>query len=74
GLVFLWLSVASFAVAAAGGRLLHGVPARFTIGGGLLLISAGQFSTAFLDASSTASALVPGLVLMGVGTGLVSPG
>ncbi|MBT2409468.1 MFS transporter [Streptomyces sp. ISL-12] len=74
GLVFLWLSLASFAVAAAGGRLLHGVPARFTIGGGLLLISAGQFSTAFLDASSTASALVPGLLLVGVGTGLVSPG
>ncbi|CAL9378739.1 Multidrug resistance protein Stp [Streptomyces sp. enrichment culture] len=74
GLVFLWLSLASFVVAAAGGRLLHGVPARFTIGGGLLLISAGQFSTAFLDASSTASALVPGLLLTGVGTGLVSPG
>ncbi|MFF5104208.1 MFS transporter [Streptomyces sp. NPDC000134] len=74
GLVFLWLSLASFVVAAAGGRLLHGVPARFTIGGGLLLIAAGQFCMAFLDASATASALVPGLLLVGVGTGLVSPG
>ncbi|MGP2437294.1 MFS transporter [Streptomyces sp. JW3] len=74
GLVFLWLSLASFTVAAAGGRLLHGVPARFTIGGGLLLIAAGQYCTAFLDAGSTASALVPGLLLVGVGTGLVSPG
>ncbi|WP_432081945.1 MFS transporter [Streptomyces sp. WAC 04229] len=74
GLVFVWLSLASFVVAAAGGRLLHGVPARFTIGGGLLLIAAGQFAMAFLDASSGASALVPGLLLVGVGTGLVSPG
>ncbi|MFC8880235.1 MFS transporter, partial [Streptomyces ardesiacus] len=74
GLVFVWLSLASFVVAAAGGRLLHGVPARLTIGGGLLLIAAGQFCMAFLDAGSTASALVPGLLLVGVGTGLVSPG
>ncbi|MGW3284129.1 MFS transporter [Streptomyces sp. NPDC001002] len=74
GLVFLWLSLASFVVAAAGGRLLHGVPARFTVGGGLLLIGAGQFCMAFLGAGSTASALVPGLVLAGVGTGLVAPG
>ncbi|MFJ6080991.1 MFS transporter [Streptomyces sp. NPDC092369] len=74
GLVFLWLSLASFVVAAAGGRLLHGVPARFTVGGGLLVIGAGQFCMAFLGAASTASALVPGLVLVGVGTGLVAPG
>ncbi|MGW1214102.1 MFS transporter [Streptomyces sp. NPDC002499] len=74
GLVFLWLSLASFVVAAAGGRLLHGVPARFTVGGGLLVIGAGQFCMAFLGAGSTASALVPGLVLVGIGTGLVAPG
>ncbi|MFF9281375.1 MFS transporter [Streptomyces griseosporeus] len=74
GVVFLWLSLASFVVAAAGGRLLHGVPARLTVGGGLLLIAAGQFCTAVLDAGSTATTLVPGLVLVGVGTGLVSPG
>ncbi|WP_320781044.1 MFS transporter [Streptomyces sp. CRN 30] len=74
GLVFVWLSLASFLVAAVGGRLLHGVPARFTIGGGLLLIAAGQYCMAFLDASSTASALVPGLLLVGAGTGLVTPG
>jgi hypothetical protein len=29
---------------------------------------------AFLGAGSTASALVPGLVLVGIGTGLVAPG
>lgn len=74
GAVFLWLSLASFVVAAVGGRLLHGVSARLTIGVGLLLIGAGQFCMAFLDAGSSASALIPGLVLVGVGTGLVSPG
>ncbi|WP_406441198.1 MFS transporter [Streptomyces sp. NBC_01613] len=74
GLVFLWMSLSAFVVAAAGGRLLHGVPARITIGGGLLLIGSGQFCMTGLDAGSTATALVPGLVLVGVGTGLVSPG
>ncbi|MDQ1049866.1 hypothetical protein QFZ76_008102 [Streptomyces sp. V4I2] len=48
--------------------------ARFTVGGGLLLIGAGQFCTAGLDADSGANTLIPGLVLVGAGTGLVSPG
>ncbi|MFJ3669246.1 MFS transporter [Streptomyces sp. NPDC090106] len=74
GLVLLWMSAAAFVVAAAGGRLLHGVPARITVGGGLVLIGVGQFCMATLDASSASGALVPGLVLVGVGTGLVSPG
>ncbi|MFC3574189.1 MFS transporter [Streptomyces yaanensis] len=74
GLVFLWLSAASFVVAAAGGRLLHGVPSRITIGGGLLLIGSGCLCQAVLDSGSTATTLVPGLLLVGVGTGLVSPG
>ena len=74
GAVFLWLSLASFTVAAAGGRLLHGVPTRITIGGGLLLIGSGQFCMTVLDAGSDASTLIPGLILVGVGTGLVSPG
>ncbi|MFJ3987454.1 MFS transporter [Streptomyces sp. NPDC090032] len=74
GLVFLTMSGASVAVAVTGGRLLHGVPARFTIGGGLVLIAAGLFCQAVLDPGSTWTALVPGLVLVGVGTGFVSPG
>ncbi|MEW2495542.1 MFS transporter [Streptomyces nodosus] len=73
GLVLLWLSAASFVVAGIGGRLLHGVPSRIPIGGGLLLIGVGCFCQAVLDAGSTASTLVPGLVLVGIGTGLVSP-
>lgn len=68
------MSVPAFVVAGVGGRLLHGVPARITVGGGLLLVGTGQFCTTVLGAESTATALVPGLVLVGVGTGLVSPG
>lgn len=74
GLVFLWMSLSAFVVAALGGRLLHGVPARLTVGGGLLLVGTGQFCMTGLDASSTASTLAPGLALIGVGTGLVAPG
>ncbi|MFF4501757.1 MFS transporter [Streptomyces sp. NPDC001401] len=74
GAVFLWMSLSAFVVAAAGGRLLHGVPTRITVGGGLLLVGSGQFCTTGLDAGSTASVLMPGLVLIGVGTGLVAPG
>ncbi|MGW1744636.1 MFS transporter [Streptomyces sp. NPDC002092] len=74
GAVFLWMSLAAFVVAAAGGRLLHGVPARITVGGGLLLVGSGQFCMTVLDAGSTASVLAPGMVLVGVGTGLAAPG
>ncbi|MGW1891334.1 MFS transporter [Streptomyces sp. NPDC002004] len=73
GLVFLPMTGASVVVAVLGGRLLHGVPARWTIGGGLLLIGAGACCQAVLDAGDTWTALVPGMVLVGVGTGLVSP-
>ncbi|MER6352324.1 MFS transporter [Streptomyces sp. NPDC001634] len=73
GLTLLPLTVAAMVVAVLVGRLLHGVPARLTIGGGLLLIGSGSFCQAVLDAGSGWTALVPGLVLVGVGTGFVSP-
>lgn len=73
GLAVLPLTGAAVVVAILGGKLLHGVPARLTIGGGLLLVSTGSFCQAVLGAGSTWTALVPGLVLVGVGTGLVSP-
>ncbi|MFG2497689.1 MFS transporter [Streptomyces sp. NPDC048441] len=73
-LVMLPLAATSFIVAAVGGRLLHGVPARLTIGVGLLLIGAGGVALAVLDAGSSWGSLVFGLSLAGIGTGLVSPG
>jgi EmrB/QacA subfamily drug resistance transporter len=73
GLTLLPLTGASVVVAILAGRLLHGVPARLTIGGGLLLIGSGAFCQAVLGAGTSWTALVPGLVLVGIGTGFVSP-
>ncbi|MFF4347147.1 MFS transporter [Streptomyces sp. NPDC001530] len=73
GLTLLPLTGASVVVAILAGKLLHGVPARLTIGGGLLLIGSGVFCQAVLDAGASWTVLVPGLVLVGIGTGLVSP-
>ncbi|EPH44472.1 putative Multidrug resistance protein stp [Streptomyces aurantiacus JA 4570] len=72
-LVLLPLAATSFVVAAVGGRLLHGAPARYVIGVGLLLIGTGCLAMAVLDAGSSWQALVPGLTLSGVGAGLVAP-
>ena len=73
GLVLVPLAVAAFAVAAVSGRAMHGVPARFTVGGGLLLIGVGGLAQAVLDAGSGWTALTPGLVIAGIGVGLVTP-
>ncbi|MCZ1002602.1 MFS transporter [Streptomyces mirabilis] len=73
GLTLLPLTGATMVVAILAGKLLHGVPARLTIGGGLLLVGSGAFCQAVLDAGTSWTVLVPGLVLVGVGTGLVSP-
>ncbi|GAX48701.1 MFS transporter [Streptomyces olivochromogenes] len=73
GLTLLPLTGATMVVAILAGKLLHGVPARLTIGGGLLLVGSGAFCQAVLDAGTSWTVLVPGLVLVGIGTGLVSP-
>ncbi|KIF02486.1 multidrug MFS transporter, partial [Streptomyces sp. RSD-27] len=74
GLALVPMSLAAFVVAAAAGRLLHGVSARLTIGGGLLLIGGGALLQAWmLDAGDSWAALVPGLALTGVGVGVSMP-
>ncbi|MFJ9630028.1 MFS transporter [Streptomyces sp. NPDC101175] len=73
GLTLLPLTGAAVVVSVLAGKLLHGAPARLTVGGGLLLIGTGCFCQAVLGAGSHWTALVPGLVLVGVGTGLVGP-
>ncbi|SEE75228.1 drug resistance transporter, EmrB/QacA subfamily [Streptomyces sp. 3213] len=74
GLTLLPLTGAAVVVSVLAGKLLHGVPSRLTVGGGLLLIGTGCFCQAVLGAGSDWTALVPGLALVGVGTGLVAPG
>ncbi|UNO38502.1 MFS transporter [Streptomyces sp. MST-110588] len=73
GLAVLPLAALSFVVAAVGGRLLHAVAPRLTIGTGLALIGAGALAQAVLDAGSSWTALLPGLLLAGCGAGLVAP-
>ncbi|MEU8032163.1 MFS transporter [Streptomyces sp. NPDC049099] len=73
GLTLLPMTVVSMLVAVLVGRLLHGVPAWLTVGGGLLLIASGTLCQAVLDAGSDWTALVPGFVLVGAGTGFVVP-
>ncbi|MFE3411425.1 MFS transporter [Streptomyces mirabilis] len=73
GLTLLPLTGATMVVAILAGKLLHGVPARLTIGGGLLLVGSGAFCQAVLDAGTSWTVLVSGLVLVGIGTGFVSP-
>ncbi|WP_369777811.1 DHA2 family efflux MFS transporter permease subunit [Streptomyces sp. R33] len=74
GLVLVPLSLAAFAVSAVAGRLLHGAPARLTIGGGLLLIGSGALLQAWMtDAGDGWQALVPGLVVTGFGVGMATP-
>ncbi|WP_344502363.1 MFS transporter [Dactylosporangium maewongense] len=67
------MSIASFVVAALGGRLLQRIAPRWTVGIGLLLIAAGDLLQARLTASSPATALIPGLVVAGVGVAAVLP-
>lgn len=74
GLTMLPMSLAAFVVAAVTGKLMHGAPARLTIGGGLFLIGAGALLQGWmLDAGDGWTALVAGLAVTGVGVGMISP-
>ncbi len=73
GLVLLPSACTAFVVSAAGGRFLHGMAARWPIGGGLVLIGAGSLLRTGLTASSGWVSLMAGLVVSGVGVGLAAP-
>lgn len=73
GLVLAPMAVVAFVVAAAGGRLLHAVPPRHSIGWGLLLVAAGTALCMLVGPSSGWAALVPGLCVTGLGVGLSTP-
>ncbi|WP_433615724.1 MFS transporter [Dactylosporangium sp. CA-139114] len=67
------MSAASFLVGAFGGRFLQRVSPRWSIGAGLLLIGAGALLQARLTPASPATALIPGLVVVGLGVAAVLP-
>lgn len=73
GLVVLPLSVASFAVSAGVGRLLHNTSPRLPVGLGMLLIGIGVLLMRLVGPGSGWTALLPGLVVLGAGVGLGTP-
>ena len=73
GLALAPLSLAALVTAFALGRVLHRIPPRRPIVLGLGLVGIGALLQAHLGAGSDWTALVPGLTVVGIGVGLVSP-
>jgi len=73
GLRLMVASGAIFAAAAPAGRLTSQVPIRFLIGPGLLLVGGGLLWMRGLDATSSWTHLVPGLIMAGIGVGFINP-
>jgi MFS family permease len=74
GLTGLPLSASAFLVSAMIGRFLHGSRSGPIIGGGMLLIGAGDvLGAVFVHGSASWPALVPGFLIMGIGVGLATP-
>jgi EmrB/QacA subfamily drug resistance transporter len=73
GLQLLPLSGAALVVSMLGGRFASVLPVRAILPAGQLLCAAGLLAMRGLEASSPWTALLPGLLLMGVGIGLANP-
>jgi EmrB/QacA subfamily drug resistance transporter len=73
GVRLLVLSGGILITSTLAGRLTSHVPIRFLIGPGLLLVAVGLYLMGGLDASSTWTHLIPGMIVGGAGVGLVNP-
>jgi EmrB/QacA subfamily drug resistance transporter len=67
------ITAATLVTATAAGRLSETVPVRWLIGPGLLLVGAGLIMMAGLSGTSSWTHLVPGFIIAGLGSGMVSP-
>ncbi|MHB6911760.1 MFS transporter [Streptomyces sp. DB-54] len=65
--------VAFFATSAVVGSALHRLPSYVTLGGGTVAVGVGNVLMLTVDADSSWAALVPGLIITGIGAGIVSP-
>jgi EmrB/QacA subfamily drug resistance transporter len=72
GVIFLPLSLISFVVAPFAGRLSARYPVRWFLGGGLAVVGVALVLLHGLTLSSTATALIPGFIVGGIGIGLVN--
>jgi predicted MFS family arabinose efflux permease len=73
GLRFLPLTVVSFFVAPAAGRISRTVPVRVLFGVGMSLVGLGLLLMSGIDGDSKWTALLPGFILAGAGIGMVNP-
>jgi EmrB/QacA subfamily drug resistance transporter len=73
GLRLLVLSGGILVTSTVAGRLTSHVPVRLLIGPGLVLVGIGLLLMRGLDASSSWTHLIPGLIVAGAGVGLVNP-
>ncbi|NKY25094.1 MFS transporter [Nocardia gamkensis] len=73
GLRFLPLTLALFVAAALAGTLTTQVPQRIIMGASMTLIAVGLTLTVLVDADSEWTALLPAMLVIGVGMGLFNP-
>jgi EmrB/QacA subfamily drug resistance transporter len=73
GLRLLIISGGICATAALSGRLSSHVPVRLMIGPGLMVVGVGLLLMRGLDASSSWTHLIPGMIVSGIGIGVVNP-
>jgi EmrB/QacA subfamily drug resistance transporter len=73
GVRLLVISGGILATSTLAGRLSSRVPVRFLIGPGMLLVGAGLLLMRGLDAGSTWTHLIPGMIISGAGVGMVNP-
>ncbi|HEV2786342.1 MAG TPA: MFS transporter, partial [Solirubrobacteraceae bacterium] len=73
GLKFLPMTAVAFAVAPLGAWLMRRLPVRPLLAGCLVLMAAGSVLLRAVDESSSWTALVPGFVLIGLGSGAIVP-
>ncbi|MGC5248779.1 MFS transporter [Gordonia sp. DT219] len=73
GLRLLVMSGCTMVVATVAGRASERVPVRWLIGPGLMLVGVGLLVMGGLDAGSSWTHLIPGMIVAGIGSGLVNP-
>ena len=73
GLRLVILSGGILVVATIAGRLSSYVPVRLLIGPGLLVVGVSQLLMRGLDAGSSWTHLIPGMIVGGVGVGMINP-
>jgi EmrB/QacA subfamily drug resistance transporter len=73
GLRLLVLSGGILATSAAAGRLTSHVPIRWLVGPGMILVGTGLLLFLRISADRSWTAMIPGLIVCGLGIGLTNP-